>query len=45
MGEEQSPKRSKTSESQLTQLSKLTTIVADTGEVDAIKKYNPQGIN
>lgn len=26
----------------LTQLSKLTTIVADTGEIEAIKKYQPQ---
>jgi len=36
-----SPKRAKTAD-QFDQLSQFTTLVADTGDVDAIKKYSPQ---
>jgi transaldolase len=45
MPEEPAAKKQKippTGESQLEQLKKLTTIVADTGDIDAIRKFKPQ---
>jgi transaldolase len=45
MPEEPATKKQKitpTGESQLEQLKKLTTIVADTGDIDAIRKFKPQ---
>lgn len=37
-----SPAKRARVESQLAQLASMTTVVADTGEIDAIKKYAPQ---
>lgn len=36
------PKKQKTSESQFDQLKKLTVLVADTGDIEAIRKFKPQ---
>ena len=35
-------KKQKTGETQVEQLKHLTTIVADTGDIEAIRKYKPQ---
>lgn len=35
-------KKQKTGETQVEQLKQLTTIVADTGDIEAIRKYKPQ---
>ena len=35
-------KRQKTGENQVEQLKRLTTIVADTGDIEAIRKFKPQ---
>eukprot|EP01083_Nonionella_stella_P022825 63105_1 len=42
MTDEQPTKKQKVCESQVEQLKKLTTIVADTGDIDAIRKFKPQ---
>lgn len=39
---EQSSKKQKTSENQVEQLKRYTTIVCDTGDIEAIRKYMPQ---
>ena len=41
LSDENPSKRTKTSRSQFSSLSKVTTIVADTGDIGAIKKYCP----
>jgi transaldolase len=35
-------KKQKTGENQVEQLKRLTTVVADTGDIDAIRKFKPQ---
>ena len=42
MPEEPHSKKQKTGESQIEQLKALTTIVADTGDIEAISKFKPQ---
>ena len=42
MTNEQPTKKQKMAENQVEQLKKLTTIVADTGEIEAIRKFKPQ---
>lgn len=37
-----SNKKQKTGENQVEQLKRLTTIVADTGDIEAIRKFKPQ---
>lgn len=39
---EQATKKQKTSENQVEQLKRYTTIVCDTGDIEAIRKYKPQ---
>lgn len=42
MSDEPSPKKQKTEETQFDQLKALTTIVADSGDIEAIRKFKPQ---